>query len=102
MGTIRFFHLNALNRSAEFGVIVDPDEQKNGIATEGIRILAEYLFLYRGLNKIYAQTGAFNKGAVKLLEKLGFKKDATLRQHYYYKGEFHDGFIYSLLRFEFE
>jgi len=39
---------------------------------------------------------------VKLLETLGFKKDAVLRDHYFYNGEFHNGFIYSLLLFELD
>lgn len=102
VGVINFFHLNNLNRSVEFGLLIDPDEQKKGYATEAVRILCSYMYNYRGLNKIYAQTSGFNKAAVKLLETTGFKRDAVLRQHYYFKGEFFDGYIYSLLRFEFD
>ncbi|MFZ5979943.1 MAG: GNAT family N-acetyltransferase [Candidatus Zixiibacteriota bacterium] len=102
VGTINFFNLNNLNRSTEFGLLIDPDEQQKGYATEAVRILCGYLFNYRGLNKIYAQTSGFNKAAVKLLQKTGFKRDGVLRQHYFHKGEFFDGYVYSLLRFEFE
>jgi len=102
VGITNFFNMNSLNRSVEFGIIVDPDEQRNGYATEATRLLCNYLFNYRGMNKIWAQTASFNKGAVRLLEKAGFKKDATFRQHYFFEGEFHDAFVYSMLRFEFE
>jgi len=102
VGIISFHNMNALNRSVEFGIIVDPDEQRNGYGTEATRLLCNYLFNYRGMNKVYAQTSAFNKGAVKLLEKSGFKKDGVLRQHYFFEGEFYDGVVYSLLRFEFQ
>jgi RimJ/RimL family protein N-acetyltransferase len=37
-----------------------------------------------------------------MLEKAGFRRDGTLRHQYYYNGEFHDGYLYSLLRFEFD
>ncbi|MBN1212183.1 MAG: GNAT family N-acetyltransferase [candidate division Zixibacteria bacterium] len=102
VGIVNFFNMNHLNRSVEFGILIDPDEQRHGFAAEATRLLCNFLYNYRGVNKIYAQTAAFNKGAVKLLEKTGFKQDGILRQHYYYDGEFYDGYIYSQLRFEFE
>ncbi len=101
VGQIRFFDLNNLNRSAELGLLVDPDEQKKGVGSEAVKILCEYLFATRGLNKVYAQTGSFNAGAKALLESADFKLDGTLRRHYFYKGEYHDGLIYSLLAYEF-
>ena len=64
--------------------------------------MCRYLFKQCGLNKVYAQTAEFNEGAIKLLESLGFKRDATLRDHYFLNGRFHAGLIYSLLLFEFE
>jgi len=100
VATVSFFDLNPLNRSAELGLLVDPEERRKGYGSEAIRILVRYLFNYRGLNKVYAQTARFSEGAVALLESIGFKRDAVLRDHYFYKGEFHPGYIYSLLQFE--
>jgi RimJ/RimL family protein N-acetyltransferase len=102
VGVIRFFRLNNLNRSAELGLLVDPEQRRKGYATEGIRLLVRWLFRMRDLNKVYAHTSSLNKGAVAMLEKAGFKRDGTLRHHYYYDGELHDGYLYSLLRYEFE
>ncbi|MCD6249648.1 MAG: GNAT family N-acetyltransferase [candidate division Zixibacteria bacterium] len=102
VGLIRFFDMNMLNRSTEYGLIIDPDERKKGHALEAIRLLTRYLIKTRDINKVYAQTSGKNKGAVALLEKAGFKRDGTLRHHYFYDGELHDGYIYSLLRFEFD
>jgi RimJ/RimL family protein N-acetyltransferase len=101
VGVIRFFDLNTLNRSTELGLLIDPDERRNGHASEALRLLTAHLFRTRDLNKVYAQTSALNDSAVGLLEKAGFKRDATLRGHYFYDGEFHDGYVYSMLRFEF-
>jgi len=102
VGVIRFFNLNHLNRSAELGLLMDPDQRRKGYATEGVRLLVRWLFRMRDLNKVYAHASSLNKGAVAMLEKAGFKRDGTLRHHYYYDGELHDGYLYSLLRYEFE
>ncbi len=100
VGRVSFFNLNTLNRSAELGLLIDPDEQRNGYGSEALELLYRYLFHYRGLNKVYGQTAAFNTGALKLLEGLGFKKDATLRDHHFWDGNFYNAVIYSLLLFE--
>lgn len=102
LGKIAYFDYNPLNRSAEFGILIDPDQRQKGIASDALKTLVTYLFKFRGLNKVYAQTGEFNAGAIKLMESLGFKRDATLRDHYYYDGNFHKGYIYSLLLFELD
>jgi ribosomal-protein-alanine N-acetyltransferase len=102
VGRITYFDMNTLNRFAELGLIIDPDERRKGHALEALRLLSHYLFRFRGLNKVHAQTASYNEPTRKLLEKAGFKRDATLRHHYFWKGEFQDGYIYSLLAFEYE
>jgi RimJ/RimL family protein N-acetyltransferase len=100
VGRIQYFDFNWLNRSTELGILVDPDERGKGYGREGACLMCRYLFRTRGLNKVYAQTASFNEAAIKLLESMGFKKDGTLRQHYFADREFHDGLVYSLLAFE--
>jgi RimJ/RimL family protein N-acetyltransferase len=102
VGRIRFFDLNDLNRTAEIGLLVDPDMRRKGYGAEAVKVLVKYLIRYRGLNKVHAQTAAFNSGAVALLESTGFRRDGTLRHHYFYKGEYHHGFVYSVLAHELE
>jgi len=101
VGKLSYFHLNMLNRTAELGYIVSPDEQRQGYAREGLLLLLRYMFQQLNLNKVYAQTASFNKASIKLLESLDFKLDGTLRQHHYYNGDLYDDLLYSLLRFEF-
>lgn len=102
VGTVTFFNYNPLNRSAEMGILVDPDARRKGYGRQAMQLLIKYLFLYRGLNKVYAETAGFNKETIALLESLGFKKDGTLRDHHFYKGEFHPKLVYSFLRFELD
>jgi len=102
VGKVSFFDFNTQNRSAELGLIIDPDEQEKGYGLAALRLLCRHLFKTRGLNKVHAQTGSFNKAAQALMKKAGFKLDGTLRHHYFYEGEYHDGLVYSLLAYEFE
>jgi len=100
VGKIRYFNLNMLNRSAELGYIIAPDERKKGYGKEGLRLLILFLFTYMNLNRIYAQTAAFNEASVKLLKSLEFRLEGTLRQHHYFKGNLFDDQLYALLKFE--
>ena len=100
VGKIRYFDLNMMNHSAEIGYLINPAEHRKGYAGEGLKLLARYLFEHLNLNKIYAQTGSFNAASIALLRSLDFKQDATLREHHFYGGIFHDDHIYSLLRRE--
>jgi predicted GNAT family acetyltransferase len=97
---IQLFVIVALKEKTPVGVLADPDKRRQGYTLEGVRLLTRYLFQMRDLNKVFANTSSLNKAAVGLLEKAGFKRDATFRHQYFYNGEFHDGYQYSLLRFE--
>ncbi|MCB2231133.1 GNAT family N-acetyltransferase [bacterium] len=97
---LSYFNVNHQNRSAEFTVVVDPDERRKGHGSEGVQLLGHFLFDQRGFNKVYTQVAESNHAAVGMLEKIGFKRDGTLRQHFYFGGEYHNGLLFSLLRFE--
>ncbi|RME26931.1 MAG: N-acetyltransferase [Candidatus Zixiibacteriota bacterium] len=101
VGQIRYYNVNPLNHSAELFVLIDPDERRKGLAKAAVRLLSRYLFRYRDINKVYFSASDLNTAAMKLAETLHFQRDATLRHHLFYNGEYHDQYIYSLLRFEF-
>jgi ribosomal-protein-alanine N-acetyltransferase len=100
VGRILFRRLNAFNRSVELQIMIDPEERRKKHALNAIKILGKYLFSTRGMNKLYMQMSAENSFGIKLVESLGFRRDATLRHHYFINGEFYDGYIYSVLLFE--
>lgn len=102
VGAITFFDFNYLNRSAELGILIDPDERENGLAKDAMIVLIKYLFNYRDLNKVYCETASYNSGAIALLESLDFKRDGVLRKHHYFNGDYFDKYVYSLLRFEID
>jgi RimJ/RimL family protein N-acetyltransferase len=102
VGKVTFFDFNPRNRSAEMGYLVAPAWRGKGVARVMVRAAVDARFRGSDLHKIHAQTAAFNLPSVRLLEGLGFHRDAVLRDHHELDGRFYDDLIYSLLRSEWE
>jgi len=42
-----------------------------------------------------------NAASIKVLDKLGFMREGIMREYGYWKGQYHDLYLYSLLKREF-
>ena len=73
-----------------------------GYMTEAVRLACHLSFKYLNAARAYATVFVGNIGSRRALEKNGFFLDGTLRCHIYKRGEFLDGWFYSLLRSEWE
>lgn len=96
------FHEYDDERIYELGFIINRKSQGKGYAKEICEKLIEYAFKNLGLHKIVAETIEGNIKSQKLIEKLGLKKEATLRKHNYDHDEWVDEYHYGLLEEEFE
>lgn len=92
---------NPRNRSAEVGYYLAPAFRGNGCMAKALHRFCACLFQTFALNKVYAQTGAFNQASVRLLERTGFRRDGVLRQHHPWSGVLWDDYLYSLLAEDF-
>ena len=68
---------------------------------KAIKIILDYGFEILNLNKIWAEIYEIDKQKLKFFDKLGFKIDANLREHYFYKGKYHTSHILSVLKSEY-
>ncbi len=102
IGEISLYDLNPKNRSAGVGYFTGVDYRQRGYTKEGLWLLLNYLFEVVGLNKVMADTGAFNQASIALLKSLGFQQDGCLRQHQLLDGVLYDQFLFSLLAEEWE
>jgi RimJ/RimL family protein N-acetyltransferase len=64
--------------------------------------MVDYLFLSKESRRIQAQTDLRNVASQKVLEKVGFKKEGTLRKNFFRRGEWRDTYLYSILREEWK
>jgi len=86
----------------EIGYALIPSERGKGYGTEAIQILMDYLFLTKEIVRIQAVTNVRNLGSQRVLERAGFKREGTLRKALYVRGEWTDGYLYSILREEWK
>ncbi|MBU0983394.1 MAG: GNAT family N-acetyltransferase [candidate division Zixibacteria bacterium] len=101
VGRITYFDVNPRNRSAEVGFLTGPQFRRQGYTAEALALVLGHLFRDLNMNKVMAQTGAFNDGAIRLLLSLGFREDGRLRRHHVLNGEYYDDVLFSLLAEEF-
>lgn len=68
--------------------------------TEALRAMLGYGFEKMELNRIQAIIDSENTRSIRLVQRLGFKKEGVLRQNSYFNGQFRDDVIFSLLKKE--
>src|SRR3989339_620831 len=71
-GKFNCFNINKRNKSCECGYAVNPKYHGKGIGTKMIKYCVSYVFKNYDLNKIYCQTGSFNKPSVKIKNNFSF------------------------------
>lgn len=98
IGTCGFNFIDFENSKAEIGYDIAKDYWGMGYAPEGIRALLNYAFKTLELNRIEAKVEPENVNSIKVLQKLNFTFEGTLRQYEKSKGNFIDINIYSLLK----
>jgi RimJ/RimL family protein N-acetyltransferase len=64
--------------------------------------MVDYLFLSKDAMRIQVQTDLRNVASQKVIEKVGFKKEGTLRKNFFMRGELRDCYLYSILREEWK
>ena len=83
---------------AEVGYVTVLGRQGQGVATECMRALVTHLFVHDGFRKVYAEIDADNLASVALAERLGFVKEACLREHEITHKGLCDMLVYGVLR----
>ncbi|AMP20476.1 hypothetical protein AZF37_04215 [endosymbiont 'TC1' of Trimyema compressum] len=69
-----------------------------GIMTKALKDIVAYGFETMGLVRIWAEVFAFNKGSARVLEKVGFLKEATLKSRIFKNGVVSDSYIYAIVK----
>jgi len=87
-------------RSASMGYCFDDAAWGQGYATEAAHALLQWAFDTLDLNRVQAETDTRNVGSARVLEKLGFLREGTLREDCVVNGDVSDSWVYGLLRRE--
>lgn len=73
-----------------------------GMGKEALSLTMEFGFQELNLHRIELNVLSYNKPALKLYERLGFKKEGTYREFIHRDGKRHDMYLYGILRPEWE
>jgi diamine N-acetyltransferase len=97
IGFIFLNNIRWVERNCCLGILIgEKTQQGSGIGREAMDLVIGYAFKALNLRKISLEVRTDNKAALLLYEKTGFRKEGTLRDHYYSAGKYHDALILSL------
>ena len=89
--------ITAYNRQGGIGYDLAKPYWRQGIMFEVLEAVIKFGFETADLNRFQALVIPGNEPSAKLLFKLGFQEEGTLREYGYFKGQFHDLRCFSLL-----
>jgi RimJ/RimL family protein N-acetyltransferase len=88
------------HRQGEIGFVFNPEFQGRGLATEAARAVLAIAFDEVQLHRVYGICDALNTASARLMERLGMRREAHLRENEIFKGRWGDEYIYAMLRRE--
>jgi ribosomal-protein-alanine N-acetyltransferase len=98
IGNATLHHFFEQNRRCEMGYALGSRHWGQGYASEALRALIGYGFRELDLNRIEADVDPRNVGSMRVLEKLGFRKEGYMPERWIVDGEKADTVFYGLLR----
>jgi RimJ/RimL family protein N-acetyltransferase len=84
----------------DLGWSFHPDYHGRGYATEAAQVLLTYAFGHRNLHRVTANCDAHNAASVRLMERLGMRREGHFLQSECRNGVWHDTYLYALLQNE--
>ncbi len=86
----------------EIGYTLSPDQQGSGYALEAVKAVINYAFSEWKKHRITASVDPDNTQSIKLLEKLGFRKEAHFIKSFFMDNKWCDDYVYAMLEEEWE
>ena len=101
LGSIGIFRQGNIHRqTAELGYYIAEEYWGKGIMTEAVKQICAYVFANSDIIRIYAEPFAYNIASCRVLEKVGFQYEGTLRSNAVKNSKVIDMKMYSLLKEE--
>jgi RimJ/RimL family protein N-acetyltransferase len=85
---------------AEVGITLAPEFQGKAYATEALQALLEYLLVTLGKHRAFGSVDPRNVQSMKLLERVGMRKEAHFVKSLWFRGEWVDDVIFAVLASE--
>lgn len=100
IGDIGIHFFGSENLQAELGITLNKDFQGRGYASEALKGVINFLFSDLKKHRIMASIDPENIDSLKLMERIGFRKEGHFVKSLFWKNNWTDDVIYALLREE--
>ena len=101
IGTCTLAAISVQHRRAELGFAVARAQWGRGYASEAAEALVTFAFRTLAMHRIEADVDPRNTASIRVLERLGFRREGYARERYHMAGEAQDAVLYGLLNSEF-
>lgn len=101
-GEALLWGIDTHNRTAHLGISLLPAFRARGFGSDAVRVLCEYGFAVRGLQRLQVETLADNASMITAATKAGFTIEGTLRRSAWVYGTFADEVVLGLLAHEWK
>jgi diamine N-acetyltransferase len=98
VGMIDVFDFNPQHKRAGIGILIHPDFQKKGYASEALSLLIKYAFYHLQLHQLYANITSDNMPSIALFEKHNFSKIGVKKDWILSQGKFKDEILFQLIK----
>lgn len=102
VGSVNAWWRSVEHKQGEIGFVFAKEAQGQGYATEGATALLDLIFPLLDLHRVYGSTDGRNDASAALMQRLGMRQEAHLRENERFKGEWGDDRIFAILRHEWE
>lgn len=103
IGFCGLFNYNHTAHNCEIGITIgDREYWGKGYGRDAMRLLVDYGFRMRNLERIWLSTQSNNERAIRCYLACGFVEEGRLRRHAWSNGDYHDVVYMGILRPEWE
>ena len=101
IGIMGFYRTQPEYFRTELGYMITAEHWGKGYVTEAVTVLLDFAFNSLQFHSIEAVIDSRHTASERVLQKVGFIKEAHFKENFYYNNEFTDTVIYSLLKRNF-
>lgn len=98
VGTCTLAAIDRDNRCAEIGFALGRQHWGQGLALRAVSAVIDFAFGRLNLHRLGADADPRNGASIRLLEKLGFRREGLRRECYFHLGEIQDAMLFGLLQ----
>jgi RimJ/RimL family protein N-acetyltransferase len=89
-------------KQAVLGFTIARSHQRQGLGSEAVGAVLDYLFASMALHRVTADCDPRNEGSWRLMERLGMRREGHFIRSLWFKGDWADEYIYAILHDEWK